>query len=361
MYINKKKLKNVPTPLSTEEWDVRYDILQHSLWIIVRYLFLLNMVWFLILVKDGSYGSWQEILGKSIFTPLILLVVASVFIVCFWRFHLPLNDYIVLLLLNVMVFLVVATDRWTYSIQVMCIVPIIFGLFIRNEQLIFVQVGISFAMMAGHYFIIDLDDFPKGQDRVILDISGLVFDVLVIANLIIQIRKYTQMLDTQIMIDSLTRLHNHEAFYEELNRKLSEYGDCPKPISILIADIDNFKMVNDTYGHAYGDRVLKVLAGIFLEEASKKCFVARYGGEEFAMILERDLTDAITKAETIRKHFEQKVIPTDSGIENSFTISIGVAVYKPEYKTSSQFFEKADEALYQAKESGKNRVCIKVE
>lgn len=353
------KLKIAPAPLSTEEWDVRYDILRHSLWIIFRYLLLLNMLWFLMLLKVGGYGSWQEVLGKIIFTPMLLFGVAGTFVTCYGRFRLPLNDHIVLLILNLTILLVVATDRWTYSLQVMCIVPIIFGLFIGSERLIFFQAVVSMAMMIGHYFIIDLDSLPKGRNRIVLDISGLAFDILVIAHLIVQIRKYTQMLDTQTMTDSLTRLHNHEAFYEELNRRMEEYRVQPGPLSILIADIDNFKKVNDTYGHAYGDRVLKALAGIFLEETGKKCFAARYGGEEFAMIMERDRIDAITKAESIRRHFEQKIIPTDSGIENSFTISIGIAVYNPQYETSSQFFEMADEALYHAKASGKNRVCIK--
>lgn len=359
MRMKRIKLKNASASLSTEEWDVQYDILQNSLWIILKYLCLLDIVWFFVLLWAGCYGSWLEIFKTLAISPGILLVISSAFAVCFGKFRLPLNDYIVLLLLDAAMLLVIAADRWTYSLQIMCIVPVIFGLFIRNEWLIYFQAAISLAMMAAHYFITVPDIFPDRRIRMIMDISGYVFDILVLAYLIIQIRKYTQMLDIQTTIDSLTRLHNHEAFYEELNKRMAECREHGNPLSILIADIDNFKKVNDTYGHAYGDKVLKVLAGIFLEETGKRCFAARYGGEEFAMILERDQPDTITKAEKIRRTFEQKVIPTDSGMENHFTVSIGVAVCRPEYETSSSFFEVADEALYKAKASGKNRVCIK--
>lgn len=356
MGTKEKKKKTVFAPLSQEEWNVRYDILNHSLWIIWKCMLVLDVIWYVTLLINGN-GSWLELLGKMLIAPVIFFVLAFTFEVYNENHRMPLNDYVVLLILNLAMALVLYGDRWTHSLQMICALPIVFGLIIQNEKLIFAQVGVSITMMAAYYIIISLNPDPFLKDHSLLNMTGVIFNIVVITQVIVQIRKYTQMLDTQTTIDSLTRLHNHESFYEELDMKLAEY-EAGQPLSILIADIDNFKKVNDTFGHAYGDKVLKVLAEIFSAEQSNKCFVARYGGEEFAMIMEMNQSDAITKAQKVRKLFEEQKIPTEDGTVNSFTVSVGVAEYVTDFKTSSQFFEKADEALYKAKAGGKNRVCI---
>lgn len=356
MGTKEKKKKTASAPLSQEEWNVRYDILNHSLWIIWKCLLVLDGIWYVTLLISG-YGPWMELLGQMLIAPVIFFALSFIFEVYNENHRMPLNDHVVLIILNLAMALVLFGDRWTHSLQMICALPIIFGLIIQNEKLIFVQVGISTAMMAAYYILTILNSEPLLKDHGLLNMSGVIFNIVVITQIIVQIRKYTQMLDTQTTIDSLTRLHNHESFYEELDMKLAEYASG-QPLSILIADIDNFKKVNDTFGHAYGDKVLKVLAGIFSAEQSNKCFVARYGGEEFAMIMEMNQSDAITKAQKVRKLFAEQQIPTEDGTVNSFTISVGVAEYVTDFKTSSQFFEKADEALYKAKAGGKNRVCI---
>lgn len=343
-------------PMSKEEWTVRYDILNHSLWITVKFLLLLNIIWYAVFLID-DVSQWTIKLFYVMTVPVLLTVLAVFFEVCFLHFQWPLGDVTVLTILNAMTFVILAGDRWTHSLQFFCVLPIIFFMILRNVKRIYTQMVLSACMIIVHFFFIEFYAKAGWKNNIAMNLTGILFSVIVTAKVIVQIRKYTQMLDVQTTIDSLTRLHNHEAFYEELDSKLASYG-AGEPLSILIADIDNFKKVNDTFGHAYGDKVLKVLASIFTEEESRKCFVSRYGGEEFAMIMDLNQSDALTKAQTIRKRFEQQMIPTDSGIENSFTVSIGVAVYQPEFKTSSQFFEKADEALYKAKAGGKNRVCI---
>ena len=354
---NKKKKQQVILLLSQEKWNTRYDILHHSLWIIVKCFFLLDILWFCIFVTDG-YAAWTEMLWKIAAVPLVLVVLAVAFDIFISKRRMLLNDYIMLMILNTVVLLVMADDQWTHSLQVICILPVIFGMILGRLEIIYVQVVISAVMVVIHFIYVEMCSGPPWKDHILLNFSGMMFNVIVVARIIIQIRKYTQMLDTQTTIDSLTRLHNHEAFYEELNRKMAEYRQTKEPLSILIADIDNFKKVNDTYGHAYGDKVLKVLADIFAEESSTRCFVARYGGEEFAMIMDMNQDDAVTKAQRIRRRFEQQQIPIDADTAKSFTVSVGVACCCSDYMTSSQFFEKADEALYKAKASGKNRVCL---
>ncbi|MBQ8040562.1 MAG: GGDEF domain-containing protein [Lachnospiraceae bacterium] len=155
--------------------------------------------------------------------------------------------------------------------------------------------------------------------------------------------------------DSLTHLYNHEIFYEELDFRRLEYDKLQIPFSIIVADIDNFKSINDTYGHSFGDEVIRKLGQLFIKEEQKIGFSARYGGEEFAMIISS--SNPLEIAENIRKNFEAIDFETPSGVKH-FTISIGAAIYDTPHDNSSSFFEEADKALYVAKRAGKNNVVL---
>ena len=138
---------------------------------------------------------------------------------------------------------------------------------------------------------------------------------------------------------------------------MRRYEEKKETFSVMIADIDNFKKVNDTYGHAFGDEVIRQVVVAFAEGHGNNDFSARYGGEEFAMILpKRGIEEAMGIAENIRKKFEEIAFQTELG-EKHFTLSIGVAEYTKTYENASTFFEQADKALYEAKKTGKNRVC----
>ena len=156
--------------------------------------------------------------------------------------------------------------------------------------------------------------------------------------------------------DSLTKLYNHESFYEELEYYQRRYEENRECFSLAVIDIDNFKNVNDTYGHAFGDVVLKEVADICARHKGAAGFCARYGGEEFAIIFKGvGVGQAEEMAEQIRQEFEQKMFTTPQG-ERSFSVSIGVAEYDRAYAGASAFFEVADAALYRAKREGKNQV-----
>lgn len=153
--------------------------------------------------------------------------------------------------------------------------------------------------------------------------------------------------------DSLTHLYNHEYFYEQLESFQKRYEEKAFPFSVIVADIDNFKSVNDSFGHAFGDEVIKCVSTIFEKNCPADAICARYGGEEFAMILPGNTPK--TTAEHIRLEFASRLFDTPMG-EKTFTISLGTAVYDRPYAGATLFFEKADQALYEAKRSGKNRV-----
>lgn len=155
--------------------------------------------------------------------------------------------------------------------------------------------------------------------------------------------------------DSLTHLYNHENFYVELDYYRSQYEKDGRHFSILIADIDNFKHVNDTFGHAFGDDVIKTVSELFMQYNPTGGFCARYGGEEFAMIIPH--AAPLSVAESIRQAFESHSFETTKGTCH-FTLSIGAAIYDRTYASSSAFFEEADNALYYAKNHGKNQVVL---
>lgn len=178
------------------------------------------------------------------------------------------------------------------------------------------------------------------------------------------VHNQTMLLGDATRMDAATGLYNHEYFYEELEKRMHAFDQTPEKqreeecFCVLIADIDNFKRVNDTYGHVFGDAVLVGLADIFKNYCGSKDFAARYGGEEFALIVGGcHKKDALTRANRIRKRFAETVFTDASGAEHQFTVSLGVAEYDKPWDIASKFFDQADQALYQAKNTGKNRVC----
>jgi two-component system, cell cycle response regulator len=157
--------------------------------------------------------------------------------------------------------------------------------------------------------------------------------------------------------DGLTRLYNHRHFQDEMVRAFDESQRYQRPLSLAIIDIDFFKKVNDTYGHAAGDDVLKTVARLFMDSVRSTDLVARYGGEEFTVMMpETDMGDAIAFAEKIRTLVEQTTIETQAGPVR-VTVSIGVSsVPATPIQTPKEMIVAADKALYRAKRGGRNQV-----
>ena len=165
----------------------------------------------------------------------------------------------------------------------------------------------------------------------------------------------------QSVRDSLTWLYNHQYFQNHMDNMLSRAKREKDPLGFIILDIDYFKKFNDNYGHQAGDFVLKKVAGILTSELRGTDIVARYGGEEFVAILPgRDLEGSYRVAERIRKIFEQTPFEYEShGLK--ITISAGVSAYIPSANanaTKEALIRYADNALYKAKEQGRNRVVM---
>jgi len=157
--------------------------------------------------------------------------------------------------------------------------------------------------------------------------------------------------------DGLTKLFNHRHFQDELARAFEESQRYQRPLSLAIIDIDFFKKVNDTHGHAVGDEVLKRVADLFRDSIRSTDLAARYGGEEFAVMMpETELDDAITFAEKIRGLIESTPIATAAG-PLSVTVSVGVSsVPHSRIHYAKEVVVAADKALYRAKKGGRNQV-----
>ncbi len=160
-------------------------------------------------------------------------------------------------------------------------------------------------------------------------------------------------------LDRMTRLYTHHYFNERLAEEMMRSKRYGTPLSLIMADIDHFKKINDTYGHQQGDVILKGIARIFRENIRSVDIPARYGGEEFSVILPgSDLDDACSISERLRKAIENTEF---QGEHNPIriTISIGIAEYKMESDTDiSLLISRTDRALYNAKHNGRNRVSV---
>ncbi len=188
----------------------------------------------------------------------------------------------------------------------------------------------------------------------IVDISEQVALKRNLAAKVEELKRVQQKLRYMSRSDALTGLANRRPFAEYLALGMDLAQRKQIPMCMLMADIDHFKQVNDTYGHDNGDMILKAVAGMLRSSCRAKDLAARIGGEEFVILLAATrLEDAILVAERIRKNIgDTPLLPDGSHV----TISIGVARYRPN-ESPQAFMKRVDEALYRAKESGRNRVC----
>ncbi len=177
-----------------------------------------------------------------------------------------------------------------------------------------------------------------------------------------ELRLHLAQQEQKAMRDALTELPNRAAYDRQIRHETEQWRTSQalgvgKELCLIICDVDHFKRINDTYGHLAGDKVLKVLAREISNRVRKSDFVARYGGEEFAILMANtSLEDADRLTNKLRQaieqcpfHFKEKQV--------QITMSFGVAAYQPG-DTLELVFDRADKALYSAKEQGRNRVCV---
>ncbi|NTV36756.1 MAG: diguanylate cyclase [Anaerolineaceae bacterium] len=158
--------------------------------------------------------------------------------------------------------------------------------------------------------------------------------------------------------DMITGICNRRFFMERAQMEYERARRHRKPLSVILFDIDNFKKVNDEYGHAIGDQILKRVVGVCQESIRVYDILGRYGGDEFVLLLpETRLEAARHAAERLRKHMEQSEMPFEHG-GIYVTVSLGVAELSDLPGRLDAFINRADQALYRAKNNGRNQVAI---
>ncbi|MGR3301485.1 MAG: GGDEF domain-containing protein [Candidatus Scalindua sp.] len=174
------------------------------------------------------------------------------------------------------------------------------------------------------------------------------------------LQKEFEQAKSELLVDFLTGIMNRKGFYETLEKSVSE---TTGHLSLLIVDIDHFKKFNDTHGHIVGDEILRFMAKNMQKSVRGNDFTARIGGEEFAVILPKTpLLGATTVAETLRASFAQLKLEKKAKSESlgTITVSVGVAQYRPG-ESLENLINRADKALYFAKNAGRNRVATESE
>ena len=323
----------------------------------------MNMCW---LVLVAIFGDYQTNMVFECVVPI--LVTGAIYLIYYFavmRREKELHHIVSYIILNIYVLMLLAHPSGLTILD-----GLVFGVIVTypvwTDQRWVKTQTILFAVMIllRHLIIFFMQDYGVEPYWQLIDAIGMFSLGAMIYYNATYVHDQTMLLGDATRMDAATGLYNHECFYEELEKRMHSFEQIPEKeredacFCLLIADIDNFKRVHDTYGHAFGDDVLLGLAGIFKNYCGSKDFSARYGGEEFVLIVGGcHKKDALTRANTIRKRFADTVFTDATGDTHQFTVSLGVAEYDRSWDTASNFFDQADQALYQAKNTGKNRVC----
>lgn len=174
-----------------------------------------------------------------------------------------------------------------------------------------------------------------------------------------ELSRANRQLSDNALVDELTELPNRRAGITEIDRVLDDIPQVDRAITVMLVDVDDFKKVNDTFGHAVGDVALQKVARAILDATRVSDTVSRWGGEEFIVICPRlDIAKAVYLGQRICDNVRNTVIDI-KGLKFSVTVSVGIATCSCNEKTREQLIDIADVAMYEAKRNGKNRVVAK--
>jgi len=174
----------------------------------------------------------------------------------------------------------------------------------------------------------------------------------------LQLHQTINQLEYFAYYDVMTNIYNRRKFFDLATTRFESSKDN---LYAVMLDIDKFKSINDTYGHSTGDMVIKCIASTIEANLDDGMIFGRVGGEEFAIIGNFNSNDAVfNKIDNIRKKIEQLEIKTDNSINIKSTISNGIAKYNDDMRSIDYLLQVADEALYEAKNSGRNKSIFRI-
>lgn len=208
-----------------------------------------------------------------------------------------------------------------------------------------------------------------GEQRVFLsskqpiyNVNKIIVGVLCVSTDITQMYFTQKQLEVEATTDSLTGLFNRRFLFSLAEKYLSESIRYSKPLSLIMLDIDLFKEINDTYGHPIGDSIIQFVASTTKSLLRKEDVIARVGGEEYLVLLPNINAQAASLiAEKIRSHIDKQYVTGDWPGKIYPKISLGVSSYEQGDTEFNQIYVRADKALYQAKLTGRNKICVQDE
>jgi diguanylate cyclase (GGDEF)-like protein len=200
-------------------------------------------------------------------------------------------------------------------------------------------------------------EIHTGSDEMPGEDIFLNYDLL--AQGIIRLLQNNKLLETMVSIDSLTKVYNRNYYETQIGLEMERAIRNKKYLAFLMIDVDDFKSINDRFGHDVGDDVLRLVANTFKSHLRKIDLLFRIGGEEFVVLLPGAGRDAAERtAERIREVVSKSGLSRDNEDEITITISIGGCIYPADAQSESELYKKADKALYASKAKGKNAVTF---
>ena len=198
----------------------------------------------------------------------------------------------------------------------------------------------------------------KNSDGTMVGLLGISRDITEEYRHVIELRESEKAFKDLANTDPLTGIPNRRLFYDLANAYFEPDDTDKKPFSLVMIDVDDFKNINDTYGHLTGDQVLIYITERLKKRLREDDLLARYAGDEFAVLLpDTDINNARITAESLRQIVHDKPFQMSDGTQVPITLSIGVSQYHNENGCEA-LLKKADKALYIAKEGGRNRVAV---
>ena len=333
-----------------------------QLWIVARYIQSLSLLFALLFLRR-KLNAYAAFLCYAVVTALLLVAVFSdIFPMCFVEGRgltsfKKISEYIISLMLVAAIVLLLknhkAFDKRVLAWLVMSII-----MTIAAEMAFTFYVSVyDFSNLAGHFMkIIAFYLIYKAIVETGLEKPHRL--------LFLNLKESEESVRTALgevrrlaTTDFLTGLYNRRHFFEMAEREFQRARRYGQSLCAMMLDLDHFKLVNDTYGHAVGDQVLKEIAECCRNELRGVDVLGRYGGEEFAIMLpEIDLSTAFQVAERLRKSIARKTVDAKRSLL-VITVSIGVSAVEDEDLSVEDVIGRADKALYSAKRGGRNRVC----
>lgn len=221
-----------------------------------------------------------------------------------------------------------------------------------------ISIALSLAITITSFYYVEPDALTYATTYIVAIVVPLIVAPLVsfaVLTLALKLERTRNQLETLSQIDALTNIYNRGYFWQRSEEELQKAKAQAYPVALILFDVDNFKMFNDTYGHLTGDRILRVCAASAASCVRRDDYVARYGGEEFAVFLKDCPPDkALDVAERIRQSIAAIRLPHEQ-MQLSMTVSVGVVATRKAFDLEL-LSSTADKAMYQAKHQGKN--CV---